>query len=106
VLHKVVGLTVLIEFAANLHAFPLGVELALVLFASLFVMLQAYAPYDSSVTPQVRKFIDGVVVMIGLIYLVYFVVRASIDLDGFLTREHAEELLVGPALIVALVPVI
>jgi hypothetical protein len=105
VIHRIVSVTVLIEFAANLYAFPLGVELVLVFLASVFVMLQAYAPYDSSVTPQARRFIDCVVVTIGLVYLVYFAVRALTDIDGFLTRENAEELLVGPALTVTLVPV-
>lgn len=105
VLHRVVGVTVLIEFAANIYAFPLGVELVLVFVASLFVMLQAVAPYVPSMIPSLRTFIDHVVVTIGLLYLVYFVVRALTDLDGFLTRENAEELLVGPALTVALVPV-
>jgi len=105
VVHRIVGVTVLIEFATNLYAFPLGVELVLVFLALLFVMLQAYVPYDSSVTPQVRRFIDSVVVTIALVYLVYFAVRTLADLEAFLTMEKAEQLLVGPALTVTLVPV-
>jgi hypothetical protein len=93
---------VLIEFAANLYAFPLGVELVVVPVALVFVALQAYASYDQSMTLAVRS--DGVVVAIGMLCLIYFVVRALSDLGGFLSRESAEALLVGPLLTLALIP--
>jgi hypothetical protein len=104
VLRRIVAATILIEFAANLYAFPLGVELMLVLLAFVFVAMQAYAPHDDSVTPATRRFIDGVLIALGITYLAYFLVRALSDLDGFLTRHNAEALLNGPVLTVALVP--
>lgn len=106
VFHKVVSVTVLIEFAANLYAFPLGVELVLVFLASLFVLMQAAAPAIPTMLPSVRTFVGRGIVGIGLVYLIYFLVRVFTDLDSFVTREHAEELLVGPVLTVSIIPVL
>jgi hypothetical protein len=36
--------------------------------------------------------------------LIYVTASALVDLDGFLTRESAEKLLVAPALTLALIP--
>jgi hypothetical protein len=104
VLRRVVAATVIIEFASNLYAFPLAVELVLVFVALVFVAMQAYAPHDEAVTPETRKVIDGVVIVLGLTYFIYFLVRALSDLNGFLTRQNAERFLVGPALTLALIP--
>jgi hypothetical protein len=41
-----------------------------------------------------------------VLYVGYFVIRALSDLDGFLTRENAEEFLVGPVLTLALIPLL
>ena len=41
---RVLAITVFVEFAANLYAFPLGVEIPLTFVMLLFIMLQAYAP--------------------------------------------------------------
>jgi hypothetical protein len=106
VFRRVVTATVLVEFAANLYAFALPVELVLTAILLVFVMMQAYAPYDKNVTPVARKFINGVLIVIGLVYLVYFLVRALTDLGAFLTREHAEDILVGPGLTLCLLPLL
>jgi hypothetical protein len=104
VLRRVIAVTVFIEFAANLYAFPLAIELVAVFVVVLFSGMQVAAQYDSSVIPAARRFIDGILTVVGFCFLVYFVVRALTDLDGFLTRENAEDFLVGPVLTVALIP--
>ena len=106
VLVRVLAITALAEFVANLYAFPLGVELPLTLLLIVFVMLQAYAPYDQNATPVTRKFIDVVVTFIGVTYLSYFLARVISDPCGFFNRSTAEDMLVGPALTVALLPVL
>jgi len=53
VLRRILAATVVIEFVANLYAFPLSVELPLTFVLLVFVMLQAYGP-DESDTPRAR----------------------------------------------------
>jgi hypothetical protein len=53
-----------------------------------------------------RTFIDSVLAAVGVLYVGYFVIRVLSDLDGFLTRENAEEFLVGPVLTLALIPLL
>jgi hypothetical protein len=45
-----------------------------------------------------------VIAAVGLLYLAYVFIKALGNLDGFLTRENAEDFLVGPALTIALIP--
>ena len=51
-----------------------------------------------------RLFIDLVLSLVGVVYLGYFALRLVNDLDGFFTRETAEDFLVGPSLTLALIP--
>jgi hypothetical protein len=106
VLVRVLAITALAEFAANLYAFPLGVELPLTFLLIVFVMSQVYAPYDQNATPATRKFIDVVITLIGITYLSYFLSTVISDPSGFFNRSTAEDMLVGPALTIALLPVL
>jgi hypothetical protein len=45
-----------------------------------------------------------VLVVAGLVYLGYFLVRLVADVNGFATRENVEDLLVPPLLTLAFVP--
>ena len=102
-LKRVTGITILVEFIVNLYVFPFAYELVLVLIATLFIGVQVLQ-HDASTDPRARRFIDGTLVTIVLIYLIYFVISALGDLDRFLSRENAEAFLVGPALTLALIP--
>ncbi len=104
VLRRVVAATILVEFIVNVYALPLAVELLLVPVVLLFIGAQVVAQHDPSTTPAVRKVIDGVLVAVGVVYLGYFVISVLGDLDGFLTRQNAEDFLVGPVLTLALIP--
>ncbi|HWC29660.1 MAG TPA: hypothetical protein VG845_06215 [Dehalococcoidia bacterium] len=106
VVTRVFTIAVVVEFVANLYAFPLGVELPLTLLLIVFVMVQAYAPYDKNVTPATRKFVDGVLTLIALAYLSYFAARVISDPSDFFSRSTAEDVLVGPLLTVALLPLL
>ena len=104
VLRRVVAVTVLVGFLVNLYALPLRLELVGVPVVFLFAVMQVATQHDSSTPPLVRKFIDWVLVAVGAFYLGYSAIRVFGDLDGFLTRENAEDFLVGPALTLTLVP--
>jgi hypothetical protein len=102
---RAVRWTIVVEFLVTLYVFPLAVELFLVPVIIVFVALQAYAQYQPT-EAAVRKFIDGVLFVIGLALLLYVAVEVLSDPGGFWTREHAEGFLVAPALTVALVPLL
>jgi hypothetical protein len=95
-------LTILVEFLVNLYV-PLGLELALIPVVFLFVMLQVVDQYRPT-EPRVTQFINGVLIAVGLALIGYVGVSAISNLDGFLTRKNAEDLLAAPALTLALVP--
>lgn len=67
-----------------------------------------FRTFDSlrTISPASRYLIDGVVTAVGLLYGGYFVIRVVADLDGFLSRTNAEDFLVGPALTIALIPLL
>lgn len=104
VLGRVLAITILIEFVVGVYALPLAVEVVCVGVLFLFSGMQVLAQYDSSTTPATRKFIDGVLITVGVLYLSYFAIRVVTDMDGFFTRRNAEDFLVPPALTLALVP--
>jgi hypothetical protein len=104
VLRRVLTLTVVIEFVVNVYALPFALELVGVFVVLAFTGMQVVAQHDDSTPPLVRKFIDGVLIAVGMVYLGYFLVRVFGDLDAFLTRENAEDFLVAPALTLALTP--
>jgi hypothetical protein len=104
VLNRVVGITILIEFMVNLYAFPLAYELVLALLAILFIGMQVVLQHEAGTDPSVRKLVDWVVIALGLIYLAQFLGAALRDEEGFLTRGHAEDFLVGPVMTLALIP--
>jgi hypothetical protein len=104
VLNRVVGITILIEFMVNLYAFPLVYELALALLAISFVGMQVVLQHEAGADPRVSKLVDWVVIALVLIYLAHFLGAAIADVEGFLTREHAEDFLIGPVMTLALIP--
>jgi hypothetical protein len=103
VFKKVVTVTVIIEFATNLYAFPFAVELVLTFVIIVFVGMQAVAPYTPSVDETTRRVIDGVLIVVGFIYMAEFIDRAVGD-DKFLSRATAEDFLAGPVLTLILIP--
>lgn len=95
--------TIVIEFVINLYVFPLVVEL--ILFPVLLTLLvtQDADKYDPS-TRNAARFAKTAIAYLGVLVLAYVAFSAATDLDGLLTRENSERLLVAPALAVALVP--
>jgi hypothetical protein len=72
----------------------------------VFVAMQAVVAHDTSTPRATRALIDAVLAAVGVLYVWYFVIKVLSDFDGFLSREHAEEFLVGPALTLALIPLL
>jgi hypothetical protein len=61
--------------------------------------------YLDLVEHATRALIDAVLAEVGL-YVGYFVIRVLNEFDGLLSGEHAEEVLVGPAPTLALIPLL
>lgn len=106
VLGRVVTVTILIEFAVNLYALPLAFELIGVLVLFVFSGLKMVAQHDRSTPHAVRRLIDGVLVVVGGGYVVHFFISGFGNMDALLTRDNAEELLVGPVLTITLIPLL
>jgi hypothetical protein len=104
VLGRVLAVTIVIEFVVSIYALPLAAEIVCVGLLFLFTGMQVVAQHDAATPATTRRFIDGVLIAVGLLYLSYLTIRAVMDVDGFLTRENLEDFLVPPLLTVALVP--
>jgi hypothetical protein len=104
VLGRVLAFTILIEFVVGVYALPLAVEIVCVGLLFLFTGMQVVAQHNATTPAATRKFIDGVLIAVGVLYLGYFAIRVVGDLEGFLTRKNLEDLLVPPLLTVMLVP--
>jgi hypothetical protein len=104
VLGRVLAVTILIEFVVGIYALPLAVEIVCVGLLFLFTGMQVVAQHDATTSATTRKFIDRVLIAVGLLYLSYFAIRLVTDVDGFLTRKNLEDFLVPPLLTVTLVP--
>jgi hypothetical protein len=104
ILRRAVRATIVIEFAVNLYVYPLLVEFVLVFIVLVFIGMQIVAQHDPKIDALTKKVIDGVLIAIGAFLLISFAAHAIFDLDGFLSRENAERLLVVPTLTVAFIP--
>jgi hypothetical protein len=98
-------LTIIVEFLVNLYVLPLAAELVLIPIALMFAGIEAIASNDPSLA-SARRATNFVLTAIGLSLLLYAAVSALTDLDAFLTRENSEDFLVGPAMTVALMPLL
>ena len=103
-LRRLIAVTVVVEFVVNVYSLPLAYELVGVFVAVVFSMLQVVATRDPKTPAATRRFVDGVLVTTGVLYLSYFAFRVVEDLGGFVNRKVAEDFLVGPALTLALIP--
>lgn len=101
---RVLAVTIVVEFLVGLYAMPLGVEIVVVGVALAFAGMQAVTASNPEFDETTRKFINGVLIAVGLLYVGYFAARLAGDPSGFATREHAEDFLVPPALTVVLLP--
>jgi hypothetical protein len=102
-------LTIIVEFLANVYVFPLAAEMVLIPVVSIFAIAEVAAEIAAARDPSQatgRKFISAVLTTVGFGLLIYVMVSAITDLNGFLTRENAEDFLIGPALTIALMPLL
>lgn len=106
VVRRVVAVTLVTDFVVNVYALPFAIEVLCVFVLFAFAGMQAVAAHDTSMPHATRRFIDGVLGAVGVFYVGYFVIRALGDPDGFLTRENAEEFLIGPVLTLAFIPLL
>jgi hypothetical protein len=98
-----VRFTLIIEFLVGLYVMPLAAELVLVPLVALFLMMQVVAENDPA-HAAIKKLLDRVLMLIGIGGMTWVLVSALTDIDGLLTREHAERLLLAPAFTLAFLP--
>jgi hypothetical protein len=84
--------------------FPFAVEIVIVSLVLLFLVVQIAAEHDPNMDATTTKVIERVLIGMGGFLLASFAVRALFDLDGFLSRENLERVLVAPLLAVAFIP--
>jgi hypothetical protein len=71
----------------------------------LLIGLQAAAGSDPGFA-QVRRFVDGVLILAGTCFAIFVLVSASMNLHGLLTQEKGETLLLVPTFTLALAPLL
>lgn len=103
VIARVLTVTVVIEFIANLYALPLAFEIVGVFLASTLNTIEPLVRRDSNAN-SLRGPVVWVPAAVVLVYLAYFAYRVLADFGSFATRDTAEDFLVGPALTLALIP--
>jgi hypothetical protein len=107
ILTRIISVTILIGFVVNLYMFPLAIEVICVGIAVTFTGVKFDVEHDASADPRVRKLAEGVLATVGFVYLGYFAFRALGDLvDGAVSRQRLEELLVAPGLTIAVIPLL
>lgn len=95
---------IIVEFLINLYVFPLVVELILVPVLLTLLFMQQGGHWNDPASPNAARFARKATTWLGAFALAYVTFAAATDLDGLLTSENAERLLVAPALAVSLVP--
>jgi hypothetical protein len=101
---RVLGVSLFVEFLANLYPFPLAVEIVLVPLVVVLVLVNAVAELDPKYGDVSRLVGGWLLPIIGVTVLTYAGISALRDLGGFLTWEHLEQFLVPIALTVGVVP--
>lgn len=104
VARRILAVTVIVEFVVNVYTMPFVAELVGVFFVLALTGMQVVAKHDVSTPDLTRKAIDWMLAAVGVVYLVYFVVRILGDTGGFFTRDTLEGLLVAPVLSIVLIP--
>jgi hypothetical protein len=104
VLHKALGLTIVVAFVANCYVLPLGYEIVLVFLLLVLTLWQAMVASTASARLTASRTVDRALTGIGLLLLTTFALRAIFDPGGLFTRETGERFLIVPILTVALIP--
>jgi hypothetical protein len=102
VLHNL-GLAVVVEFVANLHTFPLPVELLLVPMAFLLVGTQAYAEHMPEFAPA-RKLTAWCLGILGAASLLYSISYLVGHFDKVATLEKIKEFVLPLVLTACFLP--
>lgn len=102
-IRRAVKLTLVIEFIVGFYVLPFVAELFLVPVIALLAGMGVVSEHDPKLDPA-RRVVNGALAAVGLAVFVFAAVSALGDLDGLFTFESAEDLLVAPALTLALLP--
>ena len=94
---------VVLDFIVNLYTFNLAVELVLMLFLAIVAALAAVAATKDEYKPA-KKFLNGVLVVVGFGLLSYSLAKIFADLRSFATVKNLEDFLTPISLTLTLLP--
>jgi hypothetical protein len=95
--------TIALEFVLNFYTFNLILELLLMPFLIILALAQAIAETDDKYS-QVRKLIQNVLSIIGLILIAYTTFKTFINFKDFFTINNLLSFLLPPIMTVLLIP--
>lgn len=85
-------LAVLVDFFVNFYALPLVIEIVLLPFATLLVAMVAYCDTDKGKYAVTKRFLNGVLFLLGLWLLIYAFWEASKSIGEITTLETLRSL--------------
>ena len=100
---KVLGFTVIIEFAVNLYVFPFLIEMFLVPLSVLIVALWAVSTTNPEFEPSTRLFRSALNVL-GLVLLSYTLVMIAFHFSSFATQDTLRAFTLPATLTIAFIP--
>ena len=104
-IHRALRGVLVIEFLVGIYVMLLPVELLFVPLVGLLVAMRAVNE-DNRDLAQVQRLLDATLIVAGLGLAVYVMVRATANLNGLLTTERGESLLLIPTFTLALAPLL
>lgn len=104
-IHKALRGALVIEFLVGIYVMPLPVELLFVPLVGLLVATRATTEGNPGLA-QVQRLLDAILLLVGLGLAVYVMVSAATNLNGLVTTERGESLLLVPTFTLALAPLL
>src|SRR5206468_6741961 len=102
---RAIRITLLVEFLVHVYVMPLIVELLFVPIVGSLVLIQTFAESKPELAPA-KRFAERSIGIATICLATYVAVSAVADINGLLTRERGEALLLPSALTLALAPLL
>jgi hypothetical protein len=98
-----VKLVLIIEFVANFHVFNLAIELIMLPTIVFFAMIRGYSEMKQAHT-QVRKLMDGIFIIIGVIFLIVSLIDILQNIRSFASYTTLKSFLLPIILSISFIP--
>jgi hypothetical protein len=104
IVRRAVALTIVVEFVTTFYVFPLAIELPLVFVALVLTMWSEVPAGFQGTDPRISIVVGRALVVLGLLALATFGLRAILDPGHLFTVDTAERFLIVPVFTLALTP--